>query len=161
MPFKPYSVMQTIFGEIGALPTDKFGGIGASVGEIGASTKKNIRKDWSSIISERWEPWIRIDWSTPAKICKLRTHLQQIIHRVSKSWDTKKGMQLRECGAQQHCVKAYSSRGMENTAFYETCSCIRHPRGTLSLPLIVNPGWEYIPRPQCVTMPGPTWPLLQ
>ena len=44
------------FGKIGASMKIQFRKIGASVGEVGAYKQKTIRRDWSLIFSERWEP---------------------------------------------------------------------------------------------------------
>ena len=50
-------------GEIGALPITEFGQTRACRRDRSLS-KKAIWKDWSPMFSERWEPWIRRDWST-------------------------------------------------------------------------------------------------
>ena len=47
-------------GEIGALPIAEFGQTRACWRDRSLS-KKAIWKDWSPMLSERWEPWIRRD----------------------------------------------------------------------------------------------------
>ena len=42
--FKNVFNLNCQFGEIGALPTDEFGKIGASVGEVGASAKNHSER---------------------------------------------------------------------------------------------------------------------